>query len=236
VTFGYLVGEVVRRVSGQSLGEYFAEHVAKPLDLEFWIGLPEDQFSRVAPLIPMELPDFEHVREMMEQIMGPGTLLGRALMAPSGVFMGGTMSDMSTWNTAAVLAAQVPAANGVCTARSLAKMYAAVLDEVDGVRLLSDDQVRRAREVQTSGPDQVLFFESKFGLGFMCSSPFSPYGGPNGFGHAGAGGSVGFADPDVGIGFGYVMNQMTGNIVGDPRTIGISEALYEAVGGVPHVL
>ena len=235
VTYGYLVGEVVRRLTGQSLGAYFAEHVADPLDLEFWIGLPEEQYPRVAPLIGIELPN-ENVREMARQILGPSTLLGRALSAPSGVFSDADgMLDVIRWNEARVLAAEIPAANGVCTARSLAKMYAATIGEVDGVRVLGEEQRRRAVEPLTTGPDQVMFFESKFGLGFMLSSAFSPYGGPSGFGHAGAGGSVGFADPDVGVGFGYVMNQMTANLVGDPRTVGITEAVYEAVGAIPHI-
>jgi CubicO group peptidase (beta-lactamase class C family) len=235
VTYGYLVGEVVRRITGQSLGAYFAEHVAAPLDLEFWIGLPDEQYPRVAPLLGIELPN-ENVREMARQLLGQNTLLGRALSAPSGVFSNEDgMLDVVRWNEARVLGAEIPAANGVCTARSLARMYAATIGEVDGVRVLGEDQRKRAVESLTTGPDQVMFFESKFGLGFMLSSAFSPYGGPNGFGHAGAGGSVGFADPDVAVGFGYVMNQMTANLVGDPRTVGLTESLYEAVGSIPHV-
>jgi len=231
VTYGWLVGEVVRRVSGRSVGRFFREEVADPLGLAFWIGLPAEHLDRVAPLIGIELPDHPHVTEILEQFLGPDTLLGKALLAPSGAFMpSGALTDVSAWNEPEVLAGEVPAANGVCDARSLARMYAAVIGEVDGTRLLGDDQVKAASENQTEGPDKVLFFESKFGLGFMLSTAFTPYGGPAGFGHAGAGGSTGFADPHAGLAVGYVMNAMQANVVGDLRAVGPVRALYEAVG------
>lgn len=231
VTFGYLVGELVRRVSGLSVGAYFAEHVAAPLGLEFWIGLPAEEFPRVAPLRAIDLPDNENVRMVLDQLLGPDSLVGKALRAPSGVLIGddGVLS-ISRFNEQRVLAAEIPAANGVGNARSLARMYAACIGEVDGVRLLSPEQLARATECQTTGPDKVMFFESKFGLGFMLSGAFSSYGGPRGFGHTGSGGSMGYADPDAGIGYGYVMNQMMPNMIGDARTVGLTEACYEAVG------
>jgi CubicO group peptidase (beta-lactamase class C family) len=136
-----------------------------------------------------------------------------------------------------VRAAELPAANGVTNARSLAKLYAATVgpvDELPGVGpLLTPEQIAAATDPQTTGPDQVLFFETKFGLGFMCSSPFSPYGAAEAFGHSGAGGSMAFADPVNGIGFGYVMNRMLQNLAGDPRTTGLVKALYDAVGVEP---
>lgn len=234
VTFGYLVGELVRRVSGQSIGAFFAEHVAAPLDLDFWIGLPAAEFERVAPLRSIELPDNENVQMVLDQLLGPASLVGRALRTPSGVLIGddGPL-DISRFNDQRVLAAEIPAANGVTDARSLARMYAALIGEVDGVRLVSAEQIERATECQTSGPDKVMFFESKFGLGFMLSGAFSSYGGPRGFGHTGSGGSMGYADPDAGIGYGYVMNQMTPNMIGDARTVGLTEASYQAIGARP---
>jgi CubicO group peptidase (beta-lactamase class C family) len=144
--------------------------------------------------------------------------------------------DISRFNDQRVLAAEIPAANGVGNARSLARMYAALIGEVDGIRLLSPEQLARATECQTTGPDKVMFFESKFGLGFMLAGVMSSYGGPRGFGHTGSGGSMGYADPDAGLGYGYVMNQMTANMIGDARTVGLTEACYEAVGArVPNV-
>jgi CubicO group peptidase (beta-lactamase class C family) len=108
-------------------------------------------------------------------------------------------------------------------------MYASLVGEVDGVRLVSPEQVELARTPLTTGSDQVLMGETCFGLGFMVSSPFSAFGGPGTFGHPGAGGSLGFADPARGIGFGYVMNKMQRNLGGDPRTMGLIDAIYKAL-------
>ncbi|HMQ28184.1 MAG TPA: serine hydrolase domain-containing protein, partial [Acidimicrobiales bacterium] len=144
--------------------------------------------------------------------------------------------DLSMFDDPRVLQAEIPAANGVTNARALARLYAATIGEVDGLRLLSDAQVARATERQTAGPDAVMFFETALGLGFFLSSGFSNYGGPRGFGHTGTGGSMGFADPDAGIGYGYVMNQLMPNMIGDARTVALTEACYEAVGGRPPVI
>lgn len=230
VTFGYLVGEVVRRISGKSIGTFFAEEVAGPLGLEFWIGLPDEQQQRVAPLIPSSPPTDPEAIKLMKEFTGPDTLTGRALSAPGGAF-----SDIHVWNLPKVRAAEIPAANGVTNARSLSRMYAALIGEIDGVRLLREEQLRAATERQTEGTDKVLFFETAFGLGFMLNSTFSPYGGPQGFGHAGAGGSLGFADPETGIALGYVMNRMMQNLSGDERTIALINACYEAIGSANRV-
>jgi CubicO group peptidase (beta-lactamase class C family) len=223
-TYGWLVGEVVRRVSGKRIGRFFADEVAGPLGLDFWIGLPDSEHARVAPLVTFERPSDPEAAKLYEQFFGPDTLTGRALSAPGGAF-----AKNGVWNEPATWRAEVPAANAITNARSLARMYAAVVGEVDGVRILDDGQVKLARERQTEGNDRVLFVETAFGLGFMLSSPFSPFGGASAFGHPGAGGSVGFADPDANIGFGYVMNKMQQNLSGDPRTIGLIEAVYAAL-------
>lgn len=225
VTFGYLVGEVVRRVSGKSLGTFFHDEVAAPLGLDFWIGLPTAEEHRVAALVPPTRPTDPAELAMMLEIMGPTTVMGRALSG-SGAF---PYTEPEVWNLPEVHAAEIPAANGITDARSLSRMYAAVIGEVDGVRLLSPAQVDRARTQQTSGNDQVLIGETVFGLGFMLASAFSPFGGPGTFGHPGAGGSVGFADPERGMAFGYVMNAMQQNLAGDPRTLGLVDAVYKAL-------
>jgi CubicO group peptidase (beta-lactamase class C family) len=285
VTYGWLVGEVVRRITGKSLGAFFADEVAGPLGLEFWIGLPDDQQSRVAPLTnrglrrgksaeaaaaraaaaQAEAPGLGAEQplagggrstgdvasladavtaaeaegagsgglvETVERLLGPGSLLVKALGGTAALpFVGD-----GVFNRPEVRAAELPAANGVANARSMARMYAATIGEVegtDGGPLLTPAQVAAASETQTSGGDQVLFMETTFGLGFMTSSPFSPYGGARSFGHAGAGGSVGFADPEQGLGFGYVMNRMMTNLSGDPRSRGLVAAVYEALGVTP---
>jgi CubicO group peptidase (beta-lactamase class C family) len=243
VTYGWLVGEVVRRVSGRSLGQFFAEEVAGPLGLEFWIGLPEEHHDRVVPILPMEMPEGlglcggdggpaggqavgerPSMVKLLEQLMGPDSLVARALTAP-----GGALASEGAFNDPALWRAELPAANGIGNARSVARMYAAMVSEVDGIRLLNDDTVARAIEVQTSGPDAVLMFEIPFGLGFMRNSAFSPMGSEHGFGHYGAGGSLGFADPQRRIAGGYVMNQMQMGIAGDPRTAGLLAATYASL-------
>jgi CubicO group peptidase (beta-lactamase class C family) len=247
VTYGWLVGEVVRRITGRSLGTFFADEVAGPLGLDFWIGLPDGQQARVASLTnhglraptsatggPAGEPaeSFEGLVETVAKLLGPDSMLVKAL--------GGAVSMPfvveGAFNRHEVRAAELPAANGVTNARSLARMYAATIGPVDGVSigpLLTPEQVTAASTTQTSGADACLVFETTFGLGYMTASPFSPYGSPRSFGHAGAGGSVGFADPENGIGFGYVMNRMLANLSGDPRSQGLVRAVYDAVGVTP---
>src|SRR5262245_13607599 len=239
VTYGFLVGEVIRRVSGRSPGTFFADEVAGPLGLEFWIGLPDEQQARVAPLTNRglgESADDESAGDLLarlEEFLGPDSLLAKALGATDNQALA---AEDGVFNRPEVRAAELPAANGVTNARSLARMYAAVIGPVEGVStgpVLTPEQVAAATVTQTSGADQVLMFDPTFGLGFVTASPFSPYGGPKAFGHAGAGGSVGFADPEAGIGFGYVMNRMMTNLSGDPRSTGLVAAAYEALGLTP---
>jgi len=230
VTFGWLMGELIRRVDGRGLGQFFADEIAQPLGLEFWIGLPEAQEARVSPMIgsispdPAEIP--EAMRELFAQFMGPESLLGRALNL-NGVF------DIPHWNSREVHAAEIGAANGITNARSLSRMYAGLAGQFDDVPesvVFTKEQIDAARATQTSGADKCLMAETTFGLGYMTSSAFAPYGGAGSFGHAGAGGSVGFADPDNDIAVGYVMNKMMMNLSGDPRTRGLIKASYDAVG------
>lgn len=233
-TFGWLVGEVVKRISGKSLGTFFHDEIAVPLGLEFWIGLPDEQQTRVAPLVQWADPsDLDPaMAELMAQFMGPDTLLGKAMGAPSFVLT----NAEGGFNNPALRAAEIPAANGVTNARSLARFYGGLIGSVDGgppEPLLTAEQVGKATELQTSGPDKCIFMETTFGLGFFVASPFAPYGGSRAFGHSGAGGSVGFADPENGIGFGYVMNKMMQNLSGDPRSAGLIRAVYDAVGVEP---
>jgi CubicO group peptidase (beta-lactamase class C family) len=223
-TYGWLVGEVVRRIDGRSLGNYFHDEVAAPLGLDFWIGTPESVEPRVAPLVTFELPTEGPARELMDQFMGPDTMLGKALTAPGGAF-----TDFSVFNSREVRAAEVPAANGVTDARSLARMYAALVGEVDGVRLLGPKQVELAATQRTSGPNVVLMdMDIQFGLGFMVPSTLMP-AQPGSFGHFGAGGSVGWADPDAELAMGYVMNRMDMGLAGDLRSANLFAAVYASL-------
>ena len=231
VTYGHLVGEVVKRVDGRSVGRFFADEVAKPLGLEFWIGLPESEEHRVSRLetaaiggIPAELDVEslpENIRELIKAAVDPEGLLQRALTV--------TRPDALDYNSREVHAAEVPAANGITTARSLARMYAGVVGEVDGVRLLDPQTVADMTVEQSNGPDRVLMVPTRFGSGFFLPSMFSPLLGPDAFGHAGAGGSLGMADRGRQIGFGYVMNQMQQNLSADPRTATLIAAVNACV-------
>ena len=236
VTYGHLVGEVVRRITGRTLGTYFREEVAEPLGLDFWIGLPEEQEPRVASLVgtigtgPGAEVD-EATRALIEQFMGPDSMLGRALTVNGAFNRGLDEQEANVFNSRRVHAAEIPAANGICDARSLARMYAACVGEVDGVRILTEAQMRDAATQQTSGPNTVLLdMDLQFGLGFFVPSTMMDIGGPRSFGHAGAGGSLGWADPDADMAFGYVMNKMAQAIAGDLRSSSLINACYDSVG------
>jgi len=242
VTYGWLVGEVIRRITGRSVGQFVVDELAGPLGLDFWVGLPDDKQALVAPLTnrgprdgsaPAQPGEGKDLAQMITDALGPDALVLKALGGVPGL-----LTQEGMFNRPEVRAAELPAANGVGNARSLARLYAAVIGEVthEGAvvgPLLTPEQATAALDVQTSGPDKVLLFETVFGLGFMLSSPFSPYGGPRGFGHSGAGGSMAFADPDHGVAFGYAMNRMLANLAGDPRTTGLVAAVYDAIGVTP---
>jgi CubicO group peptidase (beta-lactamase class C family) len=229
VTYGYLVGEVVRRITGRTLGTYFRDEIAAPLGLDFWIGLPEAQEPRVAHLVGdlLDLDDpalDEGARAEMVRLVGPTTMIAKALTC------GGAFSGKGIWNSRAVHAAEVPAANGVGDARSIARLYAACIGDVDGTRLLTPAQLQVATVQQTEGPDIVLLdLDLQFGLGFFVPSSIVALGSPHAFGHFGAGGSVGWADPDAELAFGYVMNRMDVGLAGDQRSYSLINACFDAL-------
>ena len=224
-SYGWLVGELVRRVDGRTLGRFFADEVAAPLGLDFWIGLPEAEEPRVSTVIPPDPPTDPEAQALYERFAGPDTFLGRTLTGPSGLFH---YDDM--WNTRAIHAAELPSSNGVADARSVARMYAATVGAVDGVRLLEAETVAAATEVQAEGPDKVIMYPMRYGLGFMLPPTLVPGAGPRAFGHAGAGGSLGFADPDHALGFGYVMNRMEMGMSVDERASSLATAVYSCLG------
>jgi CubicO group peptidase (beta-lactamase class C family) len=224
-TYGWILGEVVRRVTGRTLGRFFADEIAAPLGADFWIGLPEREEERVARLIPPPpLPDPE-ARAVFERMMAPDTLLGRAMTGPANLFHYDEM-----WNRRDLHAAEMPSSNGIGTARALARLYAALAGEVDGVRLLGPETLAVARAVRADGPDAVLMLPTRFGTGFMLPPVLAPTGGPAAFGHPGAGGSLGLGDAEAEIGFGYVMNRMQLGVTGDPRAACLVEAVYTSLG------
>jgi CubicO group peptidase (beta-lactamase class C family) len=155
--------------------------------------------------------------------------------------LGGAIRDRDWMNQRAWHAAEMPGGNGITNAASLSRMYAALIGPLDdGPKepLLTRAQMEQARTPLTSGPDQVFAsvgftLEQKIGLGFWRSSPVTPFGGEGSFGHGGAGGSYGFADPEHALSVGYVMNKMAMEFTGDARSHGLVGAVYEAIGATP---
>jgi len=226
ITYGWLAGELVRRVDGRRIGQYFAQEVAAPLGLEFWIGLPESEEPRVSMLEAAPPPDDPVLLEMMMLMMGPGTNGYRALFLDGRI---GFSPGGNHFNTRAVHATEMAGANGITDARSLARMYAATIGEVDGVRLFGNDTMEAARTERVNGPDLTLLVPTRIAAGFWLQNELSPMIQEGSFGHAGAGGSLGYANPELGIGYGYVMNKMGGGIAGDPRTIGLNDAVLASL-------
>ncbi len=222
-SYGWLVGEVLRRVTGRTVGRFFADEIAAPLGLEYWIGLPAAIEPRVATLYPAPPPD-PATAEMMAKFMGRDTLTGRVATGPSNRFH---YDDM--WNRRALRAAELPSSNGVGTARALARLYAACVGDVDGIRVLRPDTVAAACVEQSDGPDAVLLFPTRFGTGFMLPPTLSLAAHPGAFGHPGAGGSLAMGDRDAGLSFAYVMNQMRLGITGDPRAQALLAAVYDSL-------
>ena len=218
-SFGWILGEVLRRITGKSIGAYIAENLSRPLNLSYWVGMPDDQLGRCATLVPPAGGS-----DAVAELLGADSLTAKVMSGPSGLFGYNAM-----WNRREVLQAEMPSSNGVGDARSFAKIYAALLDEVDGVRLLGAEQLALACEPQSRGPDKVIFRDSAYGLGFMLQPLVAPQAGANSFGHQGAGGSVAFADPDAEIAFAYVTNAMRFDITGDPRSVELIRAAYECL-------
>jgi CubicO group peptidase (beta-lactamase class C family) len=218
-SFGWILGEVVRRVTGRSIGAFVREEFARPLGLDFWIGLPASELPRCARVLPPEEP------LSLGALLGETALTTRVMSGPSGLF-----AYDETWNRPELLRAEMPSSNGVGNARALARFYAALIRSVDGVRLLAPQTVAAAGVAQAAGPDRVIFIETRYGLGFTLQPTLAPGAGPRSFGHPGAGGSLGFADPDAGLALGYVTTRMRFDATGDPRTRALISALYRAHG------
>jgi CubicO group peptidase (beta-lactamase class C family) len=221
-TYGWLAGEVIRRVAGITVGQFVAERITKPLQAEFWIGLPEPLNERVAPVLPPRPPEpGTPLDPYAARIADTRSLAYRAWANPA--------VPPAAYNEYPFRGAEVPAGNGIGTARAVSRLYAACIGEIDGTRLLKPETLEQATQTQARGEDLVQGYESAFGTGFQLSFPFRPMAGPGSFGHYGSGGSVGFAHPELGISFGYTMNQMRPVYGQDPRTSGLVEALLNCI-------
>jgi len=245
LTFGHLVGEVVRRVSGKTIGQYFNDEIAKPLDLDFWIGLPEDKFSRVTDIQPnmpglmqkimmpilSRIPRFAapNLVKMLLDFQDPTTVSGAAFNNPQ---MKMDPKNMEA-NTREWRLAEIPAANGHGTARSIAKLYGALAigGSKDGVHVLNPETIELARQTESDGKDLVLGqIHTRFGLGFMLGTEDVSMGpNKNSMGHGGAGGSLGFADIDNKISLGFTMNQMHEGITAWKTATDVAASVYKTL-------
>ncbi len=224
ITHGWLAGEVIRRVTGRSVGQYFAELISTPLDLDAWIGLPPALHDRVAHM--QVGSTLAQLTKQLEAARTPGRIdWSHEAMTLGGAFTPELITQSGGFNSPAIQAAEIPGAGGIATARSLAAAWSATIVETEGVRLLDDAVIAEATRVQTEGAPvwDVPGPWPRWGMGFQLDSEPRRYLGPSGFGHDGAGGQCAFADPEFGVGFAFLTNQM--EAIDDLRATRIVDAL-----------
>jgi CubicO group peptidase (beta-lactamase class C family) len=223
VTYMFLVGETIRRVSGQTPGDYLRQHVAGPLGLDMHLGVAEADLARIAdasPVPPGLIAPSPGYAELMARAAEPGSIAYYAFARPP--------APPDAANLTAMRLSQITAHG---TARALGRFYAALAGgALDGVQLLAPETLALARAEQGYGPDMTLGHASRFGLGFMLRHEGFAIGpSPNAFGHSGAGGSLGFADPDRRLAFGYVMNRVKPSGGGSVTAHALVAALYDSL-------
>ncbi|MUM19731.1 beta-lactamase family protein [Mycobacterium sp. CBMA271] len=241
LTIGHLVGEVVRRITGQTLGQYFRETVAEPLGADVWIGLPEDEEHRVAQSIAADIPaDLEQLPAFFRTALTDPTSIPGMIVLNSGGFLLPTATAERQINTREFHAAEIPAVNGLSNGLGLATMYRplALDGSVDGVRLLDRAQiVQMAQVTSASAIDATIGVPTRWTLGFHTGIDNRALGAgsslilaPGAFGHCGMGGSAGFADPGARMSFGYTMTKQGTAIVVDSRAQSLINAAYRSLG------
>lgn len=222
---GWMVGEVFQRVLGCSVGDYLNQEIAPSLGIDFFIGVPDSDLSRVVQLCgASDVPEEGRIFLFDRILKDRGGVLSKALTNPQSLM---TSSNSDEWKRM-----KLPSATGFGNARSLATLYGAAVAENS---FLSDEAIKRCSHVESEGVDRVLETPTRFGPGFLLQQlgdPETAFGrGLKAFGHPGSGGSLGFADPERGIGFGYVMNQMGPYLMVDPRARKLVDAMYKVLEG-----
>lgn len=216
---GYLVGEVVRRITGRSLGTVFREEIAEPLGADFHIGLPPSEDNRVATLIPPPA----------------GTAIGEGVQDPLVANMANNPGiDVSATRTRAWRGAEIPAAGGTGNARAVAQIHTILANggvAWNGKRIMSEKGCRKALELQIEGKDKILGIEVRYGLGFGLPGPAIPLPNPNTLYWGGYGGSLAIIDMDARATYAYAMNRMVGTTTGDIRAFSMIMQMWQA--GVP---
>jgi CubicO group peptidase (beta-lactamase class C family) len=240
VTFGWLVGELVHRVSGMSFTDFVEQRITKPLELDgLRVGDADQEMDRLADLVGLPPLRRHDAAPLPESYSAPRWLPRGPIR--SLVRRGLTLADMKELFThPAFWKACLPAMNGVCTSRSLAKMYAALSlgGELDGVRLLDQETIRQASEVQMKRPDRVVLYPLHWRLGYHRADAML-MDVPSAFGHFGMGGAGGWANPELKLAAAHVHNGFPLSPTGQMRTVMITAAVYESLGlyqGIRHTL
>ncbi|HET7013979.1 MAG TPA: serine hydrolase domain-containing protein [Streptosporangiaceae bacterium] len=219
ITFGFLVGEVIRRITGQSVGQFLASEVAALVGADFCIGLPESELGRCSDLLGVR-PSEDEQAALAQAYANAEPAALAALVNPA---LTGDEANAPAWRQA-----EIPAANGHGTALGLATIFGAVADGSD--TFISAGTLAKARAGEGKYTDLVLGFPLEFGLGVALSGPEGHYGpNPAAFGHDGFGGSMVGCDPEAGVAFAYVMNRMGMNLADDPRKMAIIDAVYQSL-------
>jgi CubicO group peptidase (beta-lactamase class C family) len=220
-----LAGELVRRVDGRNIGRFIAEEISNPLGGEIYVGLPERLEHRVSPVNTGWPRKEGNVPSTPSQ---PAPAQSEQLL--SAFSLKGAMDVKGVFNRQDMHAAEVPGANGIANARSLASMYSATFTETETsnglVRLVTEDTRKKMTVQQTPVGEIDLCLQNKrsFAMGFVTPSEKLAFDAPDSYGHAGAGGSVSFADPNRQMSFSYIMNRMKDSMFTDPRAVRLIEA------------
>ena len=226
-TFGFLLDELVRRIARRTLSEYWRTTFAEPLALDLWIGLPEAEQARVATIYAAKSGQPPSPAEFYRDLATPGTLVRKTFTSPAG------LHSVSGMNTPAVRSLPLVSFGGIGSASSLAKFYAMLAQggELDGQRYFRRETIAQMTTALASGVDRVFQIPTAFSAGFMKDPPNAPrpiFGpAPKAFGHPGAGGSHAFADPENGIAFAYVMNQMEQSLLPNEKSLRLVHAIYQ---------
>ena len=232
LTFGFLVGEVIRRVSGLTPGRFFKEEIADPLDLDFQLGLPESDEARVSHTIPQPPPDPANLSPMERAVFTDPTSPTFLMLMNNGGYM-----QPGECDTRAAHAAELPSTGGVSNGRGLAGLYAPLAN--GGAGLLSEGAIRRMSAVESAGINATILLPTRWALGYVKSIDNRRFGPDNSvilseeaFGHPGFGGSIGFADPRARMSFGYAMNKHGAGAGLNARGQSLIDAAYQSLGRV----
>ena len=226
-TFGFLLDELIRRISGKTLSKYWEENFARPLELDFWIGLPEQENSRVATIYAAKSGKAPEPAQFYRDLVTPGTLARKTFTSPYG------LNVISKMNDPHLRAQPIVSFGGIGSASALAKFYSMLANggKLNGQRFFSQEAIAWMTTTLSDGIDRVFQIPTAFSAGFMKDSRdvarrmFGPF--VTSFGHPGAGGSHAFADPENKIAFAYVMNQMEQSVLPIEKSLRLVDAIYD---------